>query len=298
MIKQHPTIKSTLIAFAYLAPMLIITLVFNIYPIFKSFAMSFYTKYDFFTDKVSALGWANYKFIFSDPDFYLSVRNTLIFVLGVVPFSVLLSLIIALLLHRVRFLAGLFKTAYFLPFVTSTVAISLVWQWIYNDQYGLLNAFLSHFGVHPIDWLNDPHWAMPALIIMTIWKGLGFNIILFLVGLSNIDKRYDQVAQIDGANAWQRFIHVTLPLLSPMTFLVSVTSVISGFKVFDEIFVLFGGSPGPGKSTLTIVFYLYQKFYSEWKYGIAAASGVVLFLLILVVTIIQFWYSRKHVHYA
>ncbi|GKT03817.1 hypothetical protein OKN36_13530 [Furfurilactobacillus sp. OKN36] len=139
---------------------------------------------------------------------------------------------------------------------------------------------------------------MPALIMMTVWKGLGFKIILFLVGLNNINQRYDQVAKIDGANAWQRFIHITLPLLSPMTFLVSITSVIGGFKVFDEIFVLFSGSPGPGKATLTIVFYLYQKFYSEWKYGIAAASGVVLFIMILLVTLGQLWYGKKHVHYV
>ncbi|MGV0168358.1 carbohydrate ABC transporter permease [Furfurilactobacillus sp. WILCCON 0119] len=298
MINQRPTLKSTLIALTYLAPMLIITIVFNIYPIVKSFAMSFYTKYDFFTDKVSALGLDNFRFILTDPDFHLAVRNTLIFVLGVVPLSVILSLGIAMMLNNVHWLAGLLKTAYFLPFVTSTVAISLVWQWLYNGQYGLFNAVLAHFGIHAIDWLNDPHWAMPALIMMTVWKGLGFKIILFLVGLNNINQRYDQVAKIDGANAWQRFIHITLPLLSPMTFLVSITSVIGGFKVFDEIFVLFSGSPGPGKATLTIVFYLYQKFYSEWKYGVAAASGVVLFIMILLVTLGQLWYGKKHVHYV
>lgn len=297
MKNQKKSLKGSLIAYTYLAPMLIIAITFNFYPIIKSFALSFYTKYDFYTDKVSAIGFGNFSYIFADPDFHKAVLNTLIFVIGVVPISVILALIIALLLYRIKFLAGFLKTVYFLPFVTSTVAISLVWQWIYNGQYGLLNSFLSHFGIHPIDWLNDPHWAMFALIVMTIWKSLGFNIILFLAGLSNIDKRYDQVAQIDVASAWQRFRFITVPLLSPMTFLLSVTSIISGFKVFDEIYILFGGNPGPGSSALTLVFYLYRAFYTESQYGVAAA-GVILFLIILAFTLIQFWFSKKHVHYV
>ncbi|MCM0598168.1 carbohydrate ABC transporter permease [Periweissella fabalis] len=292
------TLKSTLVAYMYLSPMLIFTLIFNFYPIIKSFALSFYTKYNFYTDQVSAIGLDNFKYIFADPDFKKATINTLIFVVGVVPIAVILAMILALLLYRIKFLASFLKTIYFLPFVTSTVAISLVWQWIYNDQYGLLNSFLGYFNIKPINWLNDPHWAMFALIIMTIWKSLGFNIILFLAGLSNIDKRYDRVAQIDGANTWQRLRFVTIPLLSPMTFLITVNSVISGFKVFDEIYILFGGNPGPGSSALTLVFYLYRAFYTESQYGIAAAAGVVLFLIILAVTLIQFWYSKKHVHYV
>ncbi|KRN32127.1 carbohydrate ABC transporter permease [Liquorilactobacillus mali] len=298
MIKQKPSAKSTLIAFLYLSPMLIIIGTFYLYPIVMSFAMSFYTKYNFYTNKVSEVGLSNFVTIWTDPDFIEALKNTIIFVVGVVPLSVIIALVIAILLNKINFAAGFFKTVYFLPFVTSTVAISLIWQWIYNSQYGLLDAFLGIFGIKPIDWLNDPHWAMTALIIMTIWQGLGFNIILFLAGLSNIDKRYEQVAQIDGANTWQRFRYITIPLLSPMTFLVSVTSIISGFKVFDQIFVLFGGNPGPGKSTLTLVFYLYEKFYTEWKYGIAAAAGVVLFTLTLIITVIQVWYSKRHVHYV
>ncbi|WP_056970565.1 carbohydrate ABC transporter permease [Liquorilactobacillus vini] len=298
MMIKKPTLKSTLISLLYLAPMLIILLIFNIFPILDSFAMSFFTKYNFYTNHVGQIGLGNFKLLFADPNFWLALKNTMIFVVGVVPISICLSLGIALLLNHISLLAGFFKTIYFLPFVTSTVAISLVWQWIYNDQYGLLNLFLQHLGIHPIDWLNDPNWAMFALILMTIWKGLGFNIILFLAGLSNIDRRYEQVAQIDGANQWQTFRYVIFPLLSPMTFLVTVMSIISGFKVFDEVFVLFGGSPGPGQSTLTLVFYLYQKFYMEWHYGLAAASGVVLFFLILIVTIINFLYSRKHIHYV
>ncbi|EEQ64719.1 binding-protein-dependent transport system inner membrane component [Lacticaseibacillus paracasei subsp. paracasei 8700:2] len=297
MLNEKASLKSTAKAALYLLPMLVITITFNIWPIINSFLMSLYTKYDFYTDKVSAWGFDNFVYLWNDPDFHLAVRNTLVFVVGVVPITVILSLIIALLLNQVKIISGFFRTVYFLPFVTSTVAIAMVWNWMFHSNYGLINYFMGWFGIHPINWLTDPHYALLALIIMSIWKSLGFNIILFLVGLNNIDQGYYEAAEIDGANARQRFWNITIPMLSPITFLVSVNGIIGSFKVFDEIFALFQGTPGPGKADLTIVYYLYQKFYTEYKYPIAAASGVVLFFLILLVTLVQLWYSRKHVHY-
>ncbi|CAD7484225.1 carbohydrate ABC transporter permease [Lacticaseibacillus paracasei] len=297
MLNEKASVKSTAKAALYLLPMLVITITFNIWPIINSFLMSLYTKYDFYTDKVSAWGFDNFVYLWNDPDFHLAVRNTLVFVVGVVPITVILSLIIALLLNQVKIISGFFRTVYFLPFVTSTVAIAMVWNWMFHSNYGLINYFMGWFGIHPINWLTDPHYALLALIIMSIWKSLGFNIILFLVGLNNIDHGYYEAAEIDGANARQRFWNITIPMLSPITFLVSVNGIIGSFKVFDEIFALFQGTPGPGKADLTIVYYLYQKFYTEYKYPIAAASGVVLFFLILLVTLVQLWYSRKHVHY-
>ncbi|GEL37361.1 ABC-type sugar transport system, permease component [Lacticaseibacillus paracasei subsp. tolerans DSM 20258] len=297
MLNEKASLKSTAKAALYLLPMLVITITFNIWPIINSFLMSLYTKYDFYTDKVSAWGFDNFVYLWNDPDFHLAVRNTLVFVVGVVPITVILSLIIALLLNQVKIISGFFRTVYFLPFVTSTVAIAMVWNWMFHSNYGLINYFMGWFGIHPINWLTDPHYALLALIIMSIWKSLGFNIILFLVGLNNIDHGYYEAAEIDGANACQRFWNITIPMLSPITFLVSVNGIIGSFKVFDEIFALFQGTPGPGKADLTIVYYLYQKFYTEYKYPIAAASGVVLFFLILLVTLVQLWYSRKHVHY-
>ena len=297
MLNEKASLKSTAKAALYLLPMLVITITFNIWPIINSFLMSLYTKYDFYTDKVSAWGFDNFVYLWNDPDFHLAVRNTLVFVVGVVPITVILSLIIALLLNQVKIISGFFRTVYFLPFVTSTVAIAMVWNWMFHSNYGLINYFMGWFGIHPITWLTDPHYALLALIIMSIWKSLGFNIILFLVGLNNIDHGYYEAAEIDGANARQRFWNITIPMLSPITFLVSVNGIIGSFKVFDEIFALFQGTPGPGKADLTIVYYLYQKFYTEYKYPIAAASGVVLFFLILLVTLVQLWYSRKHVHY-
>ncbi|MFL2132035.1 MAG: carbohydrate ABC transporter permease [Ruoffia tabacinasalis] len=294
---QKPTLKSSLKAYLYLLPALVILVIFNIYPIYKSFAMSFYTDYNFFQNIVNAYGFDNFVKIFNDPNFYLAVRNTFIFVIGVVPVSIVLSLAIALLLNQIKWLSSFFRTVYFLPFVTSTVAISLVWSWIYHTRFGLMNYFLSFLGIDPIAWLTDPKYAMLAVVIMAIWKSLGFNIILFLVGLNNIDKTYYQVAEVDGAREWQRFTNITIPLLSPTTFLITVVGTINSFKVFDEVYAMFQGRPGPAKSTLTVVYYLYEKFYTEYQYGIAAAAGVVLFVIILIITLIQMIYNRRFVHY-
>lgn len=160
-----------------------------------------------------------------------------------------------------------------------------------------MNYFLGWFGIDPIGWLTDPDYALLGLIIMSIWKGLGFNIILFLVGLNNIDESYYSAAKIDGAGKWNQFMHITVPLLSPTTFLVTVTGIINNFKVFDEVYAMFQGRPGPGNSALTMVYYLYEKFYTEYNYGEAAAAGIVLFVIILLVTVLQLLYNRKFVHY-
>lgn len=297
MNNQKPTWKQTLKGWLYVLPMLIIVAIFSLYPIVSSLAMSFYTQYNFFTNQVMALGFDNFKYLWEDPLFHSAVANTLIFVVGVVPLEIIISLTVAVLLNQIKVLAGFFRTIYFLPFVTSIVAISMVWKWIYNKDAGLLNYFLSFVGIHPIDWLNDPTWALPALIILAIWKSLGFNIMLFLVALNNVDKRLYSAATLDGANAWERFLHVTVPMISPMTFLIAVNAVIGSFKVFDEIFSLFGGQAGPGNAAMTVVFYLYRMFYEQNKYGVAAAAGVVLFFMILIVTLLQAWFSKKHVHY-
>lgn len=294
---EKPTLKSTLRALGYMAPMLVVIGIFNIYPILRSLAMSFYSDYNFYKDVVYAYGWDNFIQIFNDPNFFLAIKNTFIFVLGVVPLSIVISLGIALLLHNIQFLSSFFRSIYFLPFVTSTVAISIVWNWIYHSRYGLMNYFLGIFGIDPINWITDPNYAMLALIIMAIWKGLGFNIILFLVGLNNINQSYYSAAKVDGASGLQRFTNITVPLLGPTTFLVTVMGVINSFKVFDEVYALFQGRPGPGNSSLTVVYYIYEKFYTEYQYGVAAAAGIVLFLIILVVTLIQMAYNKKFIHY-
>ncbi|EXJ24095.1 N-Acetyl-D-glucosamine ABC transport system, permease protein 1 [Alkalibacterium sp. AK22] len=294
---EKATLKSTFKALIYMAPMLTIIMTFNIYPIFRSFMMSFYTDYNFFQNTVNSYGLDNFITIFNDAQFWLAIRNTFIFVLGVVPTSIVLSLGIALMLNKIKFLSSFFRSIFFLPFVTSTVAISIVWSWIYHGRFGLMNYFLGQFGIDPVAFITDPDYAMLALVIMSVWRGLGFNIILFLVGLNNIDENYYSAAKIDGAREMGRFFNITVPLLGPTTFLVSVMGVINSFKVFDEVYALFQSRPGPARSALTVVYYIFQKFYEENQFGIAAAAGIVLFLIILVFTLIQMAFNKRFVHY-
>lgn len=296
----RPTVRSTLKALLYLLPAFAVIGVFTVYPLLKSLELSFFTKYDYFKDIVYATGWGNYAAVLHDPDFWLAMRNTLLFVCGVVPLSVALSLLIALMLNaNIRF-RGLFRTVYFLPYVTSLVAVAVVWQWIYHRDYGILNYFLGWLGVDPISWLNTPQLSIPALVLMSIWKSLGYNIIIFLAGLQTIDKQYEQAASVDGANYGRRLWYIVLPLLSPTTFFVTVVSAISSFKVFDEVYALFGGGggkAGPSDSALTIVFYVFRKFYAEWDFGTAAAASYLMFIVIALITALQFYIGKKKVHY-
>lgn len=294
--QNKPSWKSTFQSLLYLAPALILIGIFNIYPIFKSLAMSFYTDYNIFTGEVKSYGLDNFSRIFADPNFFRAIKNTFFFVLGVVPISIVISLAIAILLNRIPKLSDFFRSVYFLPFVTSTVAVSIVWNWLYHTRFGLINYFLSFIGVDPIAWLTDPNYSIMALVIMSVWKGLGYNIILFLVGLNNINKTYYQAAEVDGAKSWQQFTNITVPLLSPYILLVSIIGVINSFKVFTEVYSLFAGRPGPAGSALTMVFYIYEKFYTEYQYGVASAAGIVLFLIILVFTLLQRLISNRFVH--
>ena len=186
-----------------------------------------------------------------------------------------------------------------MPFVTSIVAISLVWQWIYNDEYGLLNYVLSWFGIEKIAWLKDEKWTIPTIAILSIWKGVGYDAVIFLAGLQNIDKFYYEAADVDGANTFQKFLYITWPLLSPTTFFLLIVSMINAFKVFAEVYVLYGGLPGPyNYSGLTMVYYVFDLFYRQQRMGIACAGAYLLFIIIAVLTFIQFKIGRKMVEYA
>ncbi len=290
------TLKSSIKAYLYLIPALSVIGVFVIYPLIKSFEMSFYDKYDYFKDKVYSYGINNYKTVLSDPTFWHAMKNTMIFVVGVVPISIIISMLIALMLNsKIRF-GALFRTCFFMPYVTSLVAVSIVWRWIYHKDYGVLNYLLGIIGIHPISWLNNPDISMIALIILAIWKNIGYNVIIFLAGLQTIDKQYELAAQIDGAHYFRRVWHIIIPLLSPTTFFVTIVSVISSFKIFDEVYALFnagGGMAGPSDSALTAVFYIFRKFYGEWNFGVASAASFILFLVIMIFTGLQFYYSRN-----
>lgn len=280
-------------ALIYLFPALLVLGVFQFYPIFKALAMSFYTKFDYISGDVFEMGLDNFHYVLTDPDFFLALRNTSIFVFFAVPLSIGLALIFAVILNSNIKLKGLFRSIYFIPFVTSMVAVSIVWRWMLNKQYGLINAILLTFGIPKVSWLTDPKMTIPILIAISIWKGLGYKIIIFLAGLQNIDEKYYLAAKIDGASNFQRFKNITIPLLKPTLIFLFITSAIGAFKTFDEIFIMYSQKPGPLKSGLTIVYYIFIKFYRHWQFSISAAAALILFLIILVFTILQFKLSGK-----
>jgi len=281
----------------YVLPALIVVAVFTIYPLFRAFLMSFYTKYKFSTDTVLSYGIDNFTYILNDSVFRKALSNTFIYVLFVVPISIAISLVLAVLMNeKIRF-RGFFQTVYFLPYVTSVVAMGIVFGWLFHSNYGLLNYALKLFGIQPVQWLNRPSTALPALIIFSIWKSLAFNIIIFLAGLQTIGAHYYQAARVDSANRWRQFSRITVPLLSPIIAYAFIIGMISSFKVYAEVYSLFGGKAGPADSCITIVYYLYRQFYQNWNFGIASAAAVVLFLIILAFTILQLQIAKRRVHY-
>ncbi len=284
-------------AYLYLLPSLIIIFLFQLYPLIKAFSMSFYTKFDYIRDIVYSRGLDNFKIVLNDPNFYLALKNTFLFVLLSVPISITVSLFFAVLLNKITRFKKFFTSVYFLPFVTSTVAISMVWKWMFHSEYGLINSVLTWLNMTPQKFLMDPNWTIPMLVILSVWKGLGYKIIIFLAGLQNIDSKYYNAAKIDGASKFQRFKNITLPLLAPTTFFLSVTSIISCFKIFDEIFILYDKTAGPVNSGLTMVYYIFDKFYMHWQFATASAAAFILFIIIFIFTIIQLRIGRRWNYY-
>ena len=240
---RRKLVRDTLEAYLYLAPALAILLVFHFFPAFYAAWISFFN-----TNLISRWRWVglgNYMELLRDRDFMQSVRNTVIYVLGTVPVGMAISLAVAILLNRPLRGRAALRTAYFMPYVTPVVAISIVWTWIYKeDATGLLNAMLAWFGVKEQAWRLDPKWAMFALCLMSVWKSLGYNMVIFLAGLQNIPQEYYEAALIDGARGWSMFSKITWPLLSPTTYFVGIMSVIGSFQVFTQVYVLWPSSLG------------------------------------------------------
>jgi len=231
--------------------------------------------------------------------FFKALTNTTYYVILTVPIGIALSLLIALLLNNEIKLKAFFRTSFFVPFVTSSVAVGLIWKWIYNDDVGLLNYFLTTIGLQPVRWLRDAKWTIPTVSIVSIWKSVGYNAMIFLAGLQSIDTFYYEAAEVDGANSFQKFLKITWPLLSPTTFFLLIVSVIGSFKVFQEVFILYDGLPGPyGNSGMTMVYYVFDLFYRQQRMGIASAAAYLLFLVILVFTFIQYRVGDKVVEYV
>lgn len=285
--------KKSMKGYLYLLPALLILLVFTIYPLIKAVMMSFFEGYSIINGSFSSIGLANYKELFSDKVFLKALTNTSIYVVFVVPCSILFSLLLAVLLNgKIRF-RGLFQSLYFLPYVTSVIAIGIVWSWIFNSNYGLLNYMIGWIHIKPIQWLNSPDYALYALIIFSIWKSMAFDILIFLAGLQSISPDLYRAARVDSASKWRVFIKITVPALSPMIAYSFIMGLINAFKVYNEVFSLFKGSAGPADSAITVVYYIYDKFYNSANYGVAAAAAVVLFLIILTLTMAQLAVTGK-----
>lgn len=249
-------------------------------------------------DYIRPLVWAgldNYIRAFSDELVGKAWANTGYFVLGTLPVGLAFSLMLAVAMNQNLRGIVFYRAIFFLPTITSAVAISLMWSWMYNPQFGVINSLLKMVGIKGPKWLAHPDWAMPAIIIMAVWRGLGYNMLLFLAGLQGIPQELHEAAEIDGANALQRFWYVTFPLLSPTTFMLVVLGIIGGFQVFEYSYVMTRG--GPLYSTLTVVLLIYQRAFETFEMGYASALSYMLFAIILVLTIIQFRMQRRWVHY-
>lgn len=246
------------------------------------------------------IGLSNYEAAFSDDLFWLALRNTLYFVLLVVPAGNLVSLLLALGLSRVRLLATFYKVSFYVPVIISIGVVAVLWRWLYNTEIGLLNIYLGaavsslrHLGLpispfEPVPWIADPHWVMPSIALLSIWWGAGGNMILYLAGINNIPADYYEAALIDGANGWQRFWAITWPLLRPTTLFCLVFSVLGAFQIFGQSYVLFGGGSGPGRAGLTLALYMYQQGFSQYEMGYGTAIAYLLFALVLLLTLVQF----------
>lgn len=284
-------------AYLYLLPTIVIMGVFTFYPFFNSFFLSLHEGPITNPTKVFK-GLAQYEKLFQDRKFWQALGNTVYYVVGSVPVTMVLAMLFAVLLNaKIRFLS-FFRIAFFLPYITPTVAAAILWAWIFNRDYGLFNAFINIFGIPSQDWANNPSLTMPMVIMFSIWKYMGFQVVIFLAGLQNISREYYDAAAIDGANAWQQFRKITIPLLSPVTFFVLIISLIGAFKVFDEIFVIFHGTAGPLKSAMTIMIFFYETAFGRFDMGYASAIAYFLFVIIFVFTLIQMWIAKRHVHYG
>jgi multiple sugar transport system permease protein len=281
---------------AFLAPFMIGLLLFTVYPFINVFVLSFKENYKL-SGTFSSFGFQNYADVLRDPNFLNGLKNTGLYVLFVVPIATVLSLFIANALNHDIKLKGVFQTSYFLPMVTSITAVGLVWKWLFNYDYGLINYLLSIFGISAVNWLNNPAYNLTALIIYSIWSMLPFTIILLLAGFQNVDPQYYTAARVDGAKSSKIFFRITLPLLAPTIGLTMIINMISASKVFTELFPLFNGKPGSAYSLYTVVYYLYDMFYAQWKLGKAAASAIILFIIVLILTLIQLRIQRKWKNY-
>ena len=294
--KRSPLEKRQLrAALWFLAPALLLLLVFFFLPVVAGLLLGL-TDFDIYAigspGNARFVGLENYARLLTNDVFWRSLGNTLFFVALGGPLSVAVSLGAAMLVDaKLTRLRPLFRTIYFAPVVTTLVSVAIIWRYLYHPRYGLLNHVLGLVGVGPIDWLGDPHWAMPAIVLLAVWKNFGYNMLIFVAGLQAVPAELYEAAAIDGAGGWQRFRHITLPGLAPTFLFVGVTTMIGYFQVFAEPYVMTQG--GPLGSTRSVVLFMYEEGFRWWRIGTASATAVVLLLITLAGALLQFRLQRE-----
>lgn len=281
--------------FCYVALLPVLALFFyvRIIPIGFSFVLSFYN-WKLISPRRPFVGWDNYLNLMADDNFLLALRNTTVYSVSTVILSTLIALPLAVFLSRRSRLSTFYQTVYFLPVITPLVPMAIAWKWIYDYNYGVLNYGLSLLGLPSVAWLTDPEIALWALVIMGVWKVLGYNLVLFLVGIRNIPQEYLEAASLDGASDWQRFWRITLPLLRPILLYVLVTATITAFAVFAPVYVMtLGSQSSPGQAVRMLVFDIYTNGFQFFRMGYASAEAVILTLIVLGLTVVQFSLVRN-----
>lgn len=281
-------------AWCFAGPALLVIGVFFFLPVLAALVMSL-TDFDIYAlanlDNLRFVGLRNYAQLLQTPLFWQALGNTLYFVIVGVPLSIAASLGAALLLNsRLTWFKGLFRTAFFAPVVTSLVAVAVIWRYLLHTRYGMINHGLEQLGIAPIDWLNDPDWAMPAIILFAVWKNFGYNMIIFLAGLQSIPDDLYEAAGLDGAGVWGQFRFVTWPMLGPTMLMVSILSMSAYFQLFAEPYVMTQG--GPVQSTVSVLYFMYEQGFKWWNLGAASAVAFVLFAIMFGVTLLQLRFAK------
>jgi multiple sugar transport system permease protein len=288
-------VTRALAGWTFAAPALLVIVVFFFLPVVAALALSV-TDFDIYAladiGNLRFVAFDNYLGLLHNPLFWKTLGNTLYFVVVGVPLSIAVSLGAAVLLHsKLGRFKGFYRTAFFAPVVTTVVAVAVIWRYLFHTRYGLVNWGLSSIGVEPVDWLGDPHWAMPTIIMFAVWKNFGYNMIIFLAGLQSIPEDLYEAARIDGAGAWRQFRHVTLPMLGPVLLLVGILTMSGYFQLFAEPYVMTQG--GPLESTKSVLYLMYDEGFKWWNLGNASAVAFLLFVLMVAVTSGLLWFARR-----
>lgn len=286
--------KRNLTAYSFILPNFLGFAIFTLIPVIFACLLSFFN-WDG-SNPITFAGIDNFKRLFTDTTFKIALKNTVVYSIATVPLTLVASLGIAVLLNKEIKGKNIFRTIFFFPYVASLVAVAVVWNMIFNPSMGVINNFLTSIGIaNPPGWTSSTTWAMPVIVFVSIWKNLGYYMVIYLAALQGIPKDLYEAASIDGASSWKQFKNITLPMLTPTTFFVTIMLTISCFKVFDLVYMMTQG--GPGRSTTVLVSHIYNTAFKEFSYGYSSAISMVLFAIVLVVTLIQFKGEKKWVSY-